>query len=256
MHFDSVSILSSGSCGNSILVSSEGRGVLIDAGLSCREIEKRLSAFGYDPSHIDAVVLTHEHTDHIRGARRFCIENGLAMHGTRGTLALTPADGVRKIPFSSGSEFEIGRIRIRPFKVRHLAAEPVGLRLNVGSKSVGIATDLGSVTSAVARELHGSALLVIEANYDESMLRSGPYPEFLKKVIAGDYGHLSNESAGILASKALAESTQRIVLAHLSKENNKPELAREAVRDSIRSVAHSSTVVVAEHGESSGPFDL
>jgi len=256
MHLDSVSILSSGSCGNSILVSSEGRGIIIDAGISCKELEKRLSAVGYEPSQIDAVIVTHEHTDHVRGARRFCIENGLAIHGTRGTLALTPSEGVRTVTFSAGSTFRIGGLRIHPFKVRHMAAEPVALRLELGSQSIGIATDLGSVTPTVIREIVGSQILVLEANYDDEMLKSGPYPDFLKNAIAGDYGHLSNESAGNLASRTAIESTDRVVLGHLSKENNRPELAREAVEAALRTHRPMLRVDVTEHGGSSGPFAL
>ncbi|OGS44010.1 MAG: hypothetical protein A3K76_00885 [Euryarchaeota archaeon RBG_13_57_23] len=256
MHLDFVSILSSGSCGNSILVGSEGRGVLIDAGISCKELERRLSAVGYEPSQIDALVVTHEHTDHVRGARRFCIENGLAIHGTRGTLALTPSEGVRTVTFHAGSDFKIGSVRIKPFKVRHMAAEPVGLKLTLKSGSVSIATDLGSVTPTVVRELVGSMILVVEANYDENMLRSGTYPEFLKDAIAGDYGHLSNANAGDLVSKSAVDSTRRVILAHLSRENNKPELAREAVEDAVRGLHDTLRVDVTEHGGSSGPFWL
>ncbi len=256
MHLDSVSVLSSGSCGNSILVSSEGRGILIDAGISCRELEKRLSAVGCEPPQIDAVIVTHEHTDHVRGARRFCIENGLAIHGTRGTLALTPSEGVRTVAFQAGSEFRIGGIKVHSFKVRHMAAEPVGLRLKLGSASVGIATDLGSVTQSVVRELAGSQILVLESNYDDEMLKTGSYPEFLKKAIAGDYGHLSNESAGILATRTATGSTDRVVLAHLSMENNRPDLARQAVEAALKAIAHSPKVEVTEHGGSNGPFVL
>ena len=253
---DSVSILSSGSCGNSILVKSEGRAVLIDVGISCRELERRLSAVGCEPSQVDAVVLTHEHTDHVRGARRFCIENGLSIYGTRGTLALTPSEGVRTHSYHAGSEFSIGSIRFRPFRVRHLAAEPVGFKITTKSGSVGIATDLGSVTPTVVRELAGAKILVVEANYDENMLRMGSYPEFLKRAIAGDYGHLSNTSAGDLVTKSVADSTGRVVLAHLSKENNKPELAREAVEAAIKGVRDTLEVDVIEHGGSSGLFSL
>ena len=253
---DFVSILSSGSCGNAILVGSEGRGVLIDAGISCKELEKKMSAVGYQPSQIDALVVTHEHTDHVRGARRFCIENGLAIHGTRGTLALTPSEGVRTVTFHAGSEFKIGNVRLRPFKVRHMAAEPVGLRLTLGTGSISIATDLGSVTPTVVRELAGSMILVVEANYDENMLRSGTYPEFLKNAIAGDYGHLSNANAGDLVSRSAADSTRRVVLAHLSRENNKPELARDAVEAAVRGMRDTLKVDVTEHGGSSGPFAL
>jgi phosphoribosyl 1,2-cyclic phosphodiesterase len=256
MHLGSVSILSSGSCGNSILVESGDRGLLIDAGISCRELEKRLSAVGFEPSRIDAVVLTHEHVDHVRGARRFCIENGLSLHGTRGTLALTPSEGVRTVAYRAGSEFTIGDFHLRPFKVRHLAAEPVGFRIATSSGSLGIATDLGSVTPTVAREISGARVLIVEANYDENMLMLGSYPQFLKNAISGDYGHLSNLSAGNLASRAMGDSTNRVVLAHLSRENNKPDLAREAVASAVRAIRSSLKVEVTEHGGSSGPFPL
>ena len=256
MHDSSVSILSSGSSGNSMLVMSEGRGVLIDAGLSCRELERRMSLFGVGPSQIEAVVLTHEHTDHVRGARRFSAAYDVPVYGTKGTLALSDLDGTRTVTFAHSKAFSIGQINLRPFKVRHLAADPVAFTVALGSKKVGIASDLGCVTATVVDEMADADMLFIEANYDEEMLLSGSYPEFLKRAIKGDHGHLSNDDAGKLSSKTATSRTQKVVLLHLSMENNTPEKARNAVERSLKSSGINVSVLAAEHGISNGPFVL
>lgn len=256
MHDVSVAVLCSGSSGNSAFVSSEGRGIMIDAGLSCRELDRRLSLFGASPTQIDAVVLTHEHTDHTRGAKRFCTEHDIPVYATRGTLALTPLEGVRSAAIERGREVQLGMFAVRPFKVRHLAAEPVALSVSLGSTRIGIATDLGSVTPNVIDEMSDSDLMLVEANYDESMLMSGDYPEFLKRAIRSDHGHLSNEDAGTLSCKAAAEKTERIVLVHLSRDNNAPDKALETVKEKIKHSKHRPSIEVTEHGASSGPFRL
>lgn len=256
MHDSFVAILSSGSCGNSTLVMSGGSGILIDAGISCRELERRMSLFGAEPTQVDAVVLTHEHTDHVRGAKRFGDEYGVPVYGTRGTLALTPLDGVDTVTFHPGKTFTIGSLRLKPFKVRHLAAEPVAFSISVGSRKASIASDLGCITASVVDEMRDSDLLMIEANYDEKMLREGSYPDFLKRAIRGDHGHLSNDDAGRLSAKSAASSTNKIVLVHLSKENNTPERARETVEQSLRQSKLQTDVEVTEHGAANGPFVL
>ena len=256
MHDSFVAILSSGSSGNSALVMSEGSGVLIDAGISCRELGRRMSLFGAEPTQVEAVVLTHEHTDHVRSARRFSEDYGVPVYGTRGTLALTPLDGVGRVSFAPGKTFTIGPLQIRPFKVRHLAAEPVALSVTVGLKKVSIASDLGCITPNVVDEMSDSDLLMIEANYDEEMLLGGSYPDFLKRAIKGDHGHLSNDDAGRLSAKTVAARTKKIVLVHLSKENNTPEKARETVERSLRQSKLHAEVEVTEHGATNGPFAL
>ncbi len=256
MHDVMVSILSSGSCGNSILLSSDGVSVLIDAGISCRELEKRMSYFGVEPTQVAGVILTHEHTDHVRGARGFCSRYHVPVYGTRGTLALTPLGDATSIEFAPNRVFSIGPMRVNPFKVRHLAAEPVALSVTARNKRIGIASDLGSVTPAVVDGLEGSDLLMIESNYDDEMLMEGDYPAFLKETIRGNHGHLSNDDAGVLAVKALTERTHRIVLLHLSKENNTPEIARKTVERLLVNEGVHKTVEVAEHGVQCGPFSL
>lgn len=256
MHETSIGVLSSGSCGNATLLTSGEDSVLVDAGISCRELEHRMSFFGIEPTQVEAVVLTHEHTDHVRGAKRFCLDHSIPVHATRGTLALTPLEGVTKHMFSHNNPFYLGNFRFEPFKVRHFAAEPVSFAVRTGSLKIGLASDLGSVTPGVVEALRGASLLLIEANYDEKMLMTGSYPEFLKRTIKGSNGHLSNLDAGVLSSKTASELTRRIVLVHLSKENNTPEKAKETVEGVLKKARISSPVEVAEHGMTSGPYRL
>ncbi len=256
MHENFISVLSSGSSGNSFLAMSGGRGVLIDAGISCRELERRMSMFGTEPSQIDAVILTHEHTDHVRGAKRFAEEFGVPVFGSRGTLALTPLQGVKTASIAPTRELTIGHLRLRPFKVRHFAAEPVAFSVTIGTKKASIASDLGCVTPSVIDEMSDSDVMFVEANYDEDMLLSGAYPDFLKRAIKGDHGHLSNDDAGALSRKASTRRTRRIVLVHLSKENNTPRKALETVERDVGRSGLNVDVEVSEHGHASGPFVL
>lgn len=256
MHDSLVAVLSSGSCGNSTLVSSSETALLIDAGISCRELEKRLTNFGADPSRIDAVLLTHEHTDHNRGARRFCRVHGVPLFGTAGTLALTPHDDIDPTVISHREAFKIGDISVQPFPVKHLAAEPVAFSLMFNGAKVSIASDLGSLTERVVREMKGSSLLMVEANYDDGMLRNGSYPGFLKKAILSDHGHLSNDSAGDLCASAAYDGLKDIVLLHLSKDNNTSDIAKNVVCSSIDETMPRVRVTPTEHGSHSGPFRL
>lgn len=256
MHTVSVSILSSGSCGNSTVITSDEGSIMIDAGISCRELERRLSYFGVEPTQVEAVVLTHEHTDHVRGAERFCKVHGVPAIATKGTLSLTPLGGVETRSIAAGREFSVGGFIVRPFKVRHLAAEPVALSVQAAGGRIGFASDLGSVTPGIVNEMRESNLMIVESNYDEKMLMEGDYPEFLKRSIRGNHGHLSNEDAGLLASKAASEETDRVVLVHLSHENNTPEKARETVQERLSRSKVKAKLEVAEHGSSAGPFRL
>ena len=256
MHDSHVAVLSSGSCGNSTLVSSGETTLLIDAGISCRELERRLALFGADPSDIDAVLLTHEHTDHNRGALRFCRVHDVTLYGTKSTLALTPHDGVSSIAISCKTVFGIGDITVQPFPVKHLAADPVAFSMMFKGAKVSVASDLGSVTERVRKEMKDSNLLMIEANYDEDMLVNGTYPGFLKRAILSARGHLSNEEAGNLCAGAVCESLRDIVLLHLSRENNRTHIAREAVTERIENAAPRVRITPTEHGSHSGPFRL
>lgn len=256
MHDSFVSVLSSGSCGNSFLVVRDGSAVLIDAGLSARELERRMSLFGVEPSQVEAVALTHEHTDHVRGARRFCLEHELTAYGTRGTLSLTPLEGVDSVVLRAGEQLSVGSFVLRPFSVMHLAAEPVAFRITAGDSSVAIASDLGCVTDSIVKDMSGAKVLMVEANYDEKMLMGGDYPDFLKRTISGKHGHLSNADAGTLSSETAGAETTNLILVHLSKENNTPELAGAAVGESLRRGKKRPKLHVSEHGLPNGPHKL
>lgn len=256
MHDSFVAVLSSGSCGNSVFVSSGGSGILIDAGISCRELERRLAMFGAEPSDVEAVLLTHEHTDHNRGARRFCSVHDIPMFGTTGTLSLTQHDGARKSAFRAGSSFAIGDMKIRSVPVNHLASDPVAFTVSVNGRKVSVISDLGCITPHLRRRAEASDLLLIEANYDDEMLRNGTYPEFLKRTILSENGHLSNKDAAALCANVACGRTTEIVLLHMSKENNRSDLARSAVTDAVRRRGSRSKVTPTEYGSHNGPFVL
>ncbi len=257
MHRPFVAVLSSGSCGNSILFRSNETSVLIDAGISCREMERRLSVFGTEAQEIDGVLLTHEHTDHNRGAKRFCAVHDIPVFGTEGTLALTSLEGTDAKTIERRGTFGVGNLSIRTFPVMHLAAEPVGYAISHNGRRVSIASDLGSPTEEVLKGMRGSDLIMIEANYDEAMLMNGRYPSFLKRAIAGDHGHLSNEDAGRLCSEIASERMTQIVLLHLSKDNNTVDLAKEAVERCVMGGCGTRpSITPTEHGCQNGPFAL
>lgn len=256
MHEATVTVLSSGSCGNSTVFSSDGASVMIDAGLSCRELERRMSSFGLDPSDIAALMLTHEHTDHMRGARRFCSKYEIPVYGTDGTLSLTPLEGVELRPISDRHAFEVDHLSITPFPIKHLAAEPVAFSVSDNGTKLSIVSDLGCVTPKVTEALMSSNVIMIEANYDDEMLVNGTYPDFLKRTIRGDHGHLSNDDAATLCSHVLSDVTSTVVLLHLSKENNTPEKAAQTVAGGIRENGRHVKLEVTEHGGSKGPLSL
>lgn len=256
MHRATVTVLSSGSCGNSTVFTSDETSVMIDAGLSCRELERRMSMFGLDPSDVDALLLTHEHTDHTRGARKFCSTHDIPAYGTDGTLSLTPLESVRLVPISCRHHFEVGTLRVTPFPVKHLAAEPVAFSVSDDGSKVSIVSDLGCVTPRVLEALQSSQVLMVEANYDDEMLVKGTYPDFLKRTIRGDHGHLSNDDAAAVCVKAISEVTRTVVLIHLSRENNTPEKAAETVARAIEASGRTVKLEVTEHGGSKGPVAL
>ena len=232
----SVSVLASGSRGNSSIVSSSGTKILVDAGISCRETVKRMRAQGDDPRTLSAILITHEHSDHVYGlavlARKFQVP--VFMTGaTHQAWARSLRDDAGELPplarleiFSAGRRFEIGDIAITPFTIPHDAADPVGLTFRTDGIKVGIATDLGYMPPNVCDQLRGCDVLVIESNHDLEMLRGGPYPWSVKQRVLSRVGHLSNDSVAQFLTKEYDGGAAYVVLAHLSTQNNLPELAR------------------------------
>ena len=182
--------------------------------------------------------------------------HGVPLYGTSGTLALTPHDGADVVEISAREGFSVGDIAIRPFPVKHLAAEPVAFSLKINGAKVSIASDLGCLTDRVIREMSESNLLMIEANYDVDMLENGSYPDFLKKAIQSDRGHLSNDSASTLCTRVMCDRLKEIVLLHLSRDNNRMDLARDSVNSRLAEAAAKVHVTPTEHGSQNGPFRL
>lgn len=226
-HALSVCILGSGSRGNAIYVSDGATAILIDAGFSAREIDRRMRQRGLDPAGLDAILVTHEHTDHVRGIERLVRRHRLPVYLTDGTrqeaAALQELPEIH--PVACGREFRINTLAVRPFSISHDARDPAGFTIGANGSRIGIATDLGLVTELVREHLRGCRLLIVEANHDPDLLMSGPYPWFLKQRIRGRTGHLSNQESGCLLADILHPGLEHVVLSHLSETNNRPEKA-------------------------------
>ncbi|MGC9194590.1 MAG: MBL fold metallo-hydrolase [Syntrophobacteraceae bacterium] len=225
-------VLASGSKGNSILVCSSKTRVLVDAGLSCKELVARLSKTPVQAAQLHALLITHEHSDHVNGAGTLSRRFDLPVFMTRGTLDnLNPKIALNGATvFETGKTFEIGDLRILPFAISHDAGEPTGFIIENEGRRVGICTDLGVATNLVKVRLKDCHALVLEANHDVDKLLNGPYPWVLKQRIKSPHGHLSNEEACQLLEAVHHEKLQCVVFAHLSETNNHPDLVRESSR--------------------------
>jgi len=223
-----VCILASGSKGNAIFISSGDTSLLIDAGLSGIEIERRLRSRGLDPKNIDAILVSHEHSDHIQGvgvlSRRFKLPVYINSKTRRSAVSqLGNLFDFKK--FECGSMFTINDLSIHPFSISHDAQDPCGFTINQNGTKIGIATDLGIATSMVKAHLQGCTLLILEANHDEKMLINGPYPWPIKQRIKSRTGHLSNEASKTLLNELQHDGLKHVMLAHLSETNNTPQKA-------------------------------
>jgi phosphoribosyl 1,2-cyclic phosphodiesterase len=230
------SVLASGSSGNACYVETEEGGVLIDAGLSGEELVRRMEAAGIDPAKLDAILLTHEHLDHIRGAgplsRRFDLPvyaNPLTMKRALKTLGNLS----KPVVFHTGHPITLHGLCIETFTKCHDAADPVGLVIHADGARLGIITDLGRSTPVVEDRLRGCHALVLEFNHDETMLDQGPYPLELKRRIKGPEGHLSNDQAGGLLKTLCHQALRTVILAHLSEKNNHPDKAVQASKKAL-----------------------
>lgn len=256
-----VSVLGSGSKGNSILVAAEKTQILVDAGFSARDLERRLRSVGSSPQAISGVVITHDHGDHTRGAGVFARRFGTPLYMTETTrdacAPLLTGDEKLRI-YRPGFPFEIGSVRVDPFLTIHDARDPVAVTLSDLAKGfrLGVATDLGRPTAQVRHALEGCDILVLEANHDEGLLHQSPYPVGVKARIASSHGHLSNRAAAALASELLHPRLACVVLAHLSAECNEPALAREVVEGALREKGYRGRLEVAPQDEPTPLFDV
>lgn len=229
--------IASGSSGNCIYVGSDTTHLLVDVGISGKRTEVGLKELDLSMRDIDGIFITHEHADHIAGLGVLARKYSVPIYATGGTIeAIQKSTSVGEIPeelfqkIRADEKIIIKDIVCNPMKISHDAAEPVAYRISHGKKRVGIITDLGTYNDYTVECLRGMDALLLEANHDVNMLQVGPYPYYLKQRILGDRGHLSNERAGQLLCDLLHDNLQAVMLGHLSKENNLPELAYEAVR--------------------------
>ncbi len=254
------SVLASGSGGNACYVETNGARILIDAGLSCREMERRLTAVGVSASRLDGIVLTHEHLDHIRGAGPMARRYNLPLYINSGTLE-NGQKTLGKIPelrlIETGGSLFINDLVIETFTKCHDAADPMGIVISSNGTRIGLATDLGRSTRLAEERLKGCQALILEFNHDPEMLDEGPYPLYLKRRIKGPDGHLSNQKGGELL-RALSHADLRlVVLAHLSKINNDPEKAREEAARVLGTCGLGATGIwVGEQGAPGPMIDL
>jgi phosphoribosyl 1,2-cyclic phosphodiesterase len=228
--------LGSGSEGNGLLVEAGTTRILIDCGFGVRDTVARLQRAGVEPETLTAIIVTHEHGDHIGGVAAFASKFGTAVWLTFGTLTVVSesfAEVASVKSFDSHGVFAIGDIEVRPFPVPHDAREPVQFVCSDGCRRLGVLTDIGTSTAHVEASLSGCDALVIECNHDLDMLYNGDYPYPLKQRIAGKFGHLDNGAAARLVASIDTSRLKHLVAAHLSRENNRPDLARAALAGAL-----------------------
>lgn len=225
-------VLGSGSRGNATFISAGNTSILIDAGLSGLEVRRRLAAIGEDFSKLTAILVTHEHRDHISGVPVLSRKGRLPVFANAATYksAGSNLNGIFAFrEFDTGVSFCFQELEIHPFSISHDTADPVGFVVSDGRVSCGYCTDIGMVSSLVRHRLAGCQGLVLESNHDLEILKNGPYPPFLKQRVRGKQGHLANDDAALLVRELVRHGLRQVVLAHLSEINNRPEIALATV---------------------------
>ncbi len=217
-------VLASGSSGNAIVVEAGDTCVLVDCGISYRQLVARMRPFGLEPSRIAAVFLTHEHDDHVKGLDVFLRRHRVPVLATPGTLEAMPAAPSGAEPIASGRQLRLGDLAALPVPTSHDAREPVGFVMETHERRLGLVTDTGVFTELLIDRLSGCHALLIECNHDRDMLRVGPYPWPLKQRIASRTGHLSNEQACSALERLAHSRLETVVGMHLSQTNNRPEM--------------------------------
>ena len=249
-------VLASGSSGNCALVATEKTRLLVDAGLSFKELSKRLASIGEQPDRIDAVLITHEHCDHISGVARFARRVPIPIHLTRLTAPAIVWDDAppRLEPFQAGASFAVGDIEIDSFTIPHDAIDPVGFCFRAQGIKIGLVTDLGYIPESIKFHLRGAQILMLESNHDLDMLKVGPYPWAVKQRVMSRNGHLSNEVVGDYLGHEFDSSTTTLILGHLSEHNNHPEIVRLVAQQALDRRGLGTRLVVASQKQTTEVF--
>lgn len=250
--------LGSGSTGNATLVEATGlrpTRLLVDCGLGIRQLSVRLAQAGLADGDIDAIFITHEHSDHIGCARQFARRHRVPVWMSRGTqegIGLPDFDGLLHTA-RDGETIDLGELQLMPFTVPHDAREPLQLTCTDGASKLGLLTDLGHATAHLLAHLAHCDALLLECNHDSELLAQSTYPPFLKRRVGGMYGHLSNAAAGEIARSVAHGGLRQLVAAHLSQQNNRPELARQAMLEALGS---ATEIMVADAGAGTHWLDV
>ncbi|MGD8571698.1 MAG: MBL fold metallo-hydrolase [Gammaproteobacteria bacterium] len=223
--------------------------LMLDNGFSVKQTEQRLAQHGVDPESIDAILITHEHADHINGVGAYARKYQVAVYATHGTLSSSRFGELPAVTeINCHSAFHIGDLGIDPFPVPHDAREPCQFIFHDGDRRLGILTDTGSSTSHIEQQLSGCDALVLECNHDTTLLAEGSYPYSVKLRVGGDFGHLNNEQAGELLQQIDTSSLQHIVAAHISERHNTPQLAQAVLSDALYCARHWIAVADQQEG--------
>ena len=241
--------LGSGSRGNAALVASDNFLLMIDCGFSLVETERRLARLGVSPEQMDAILVTHEHADHINGVGKLARRHGTPVWMTRGTHRVWKDPKVPELQFINPHQnFELGDIGIQPYPVPHDACEPCQFVLSSKGKRLGVLSDTGHITKHICAQLDGCDALLLECNHDPEMLANGPYAQHLKQRVGGPLGHLSNGQAAELLGRIGLDAIQHIAITHISETNNTPELAHAAIAAVVKNDLDRITLADQDHG--------
>jgi phosphoribosyl 1,2-cyclic phosphodiesterase len=251
-------VLASGSSGNSSLVATSRTRLLVDAGLGVRDLMQRLASTGESLDSLDAILITHEHSDHVAGLCRLLrkAKRRIPVYITNRTAPIIDWENCEPAleRFQAGSSFMIGDIAIDSFTIPHDAIDPVGYTFRAGGVKIGIATDLGYIPDSIKYHLRSTEVLLLESNHDIEMLKVGPYPWSVKQRVMGRNGHLSNDVVSDFLTCDLAASTIALILGHLSEHNNHPELVRMSAASALERRGLETRLIIAEQNRPSEVF--
>ncbi len=247
-----ITVLGSGSSGNATVIHGPEGDLLIDAGFSGKELSARFAEAGLDPGQVKAMLITHEHSDHVKGCRVFADRQGIPMYLTHRTLLAMEQSGRlggSRSLFSPGSSFGLCGVEVSPFSVQHDASDPVAFTFSFDGLKIGVATDLGSLNMLSLQRLKGCSALVLESNHDLDMLRNCQRPIQTKRRIMGRMGHLNNDDAMRALDELVGDGCSCLILAHLSRECNSPELVENLARKQLAKLRRDDILlIVAEQG--------
>jgi phosphoribosyl 1,2-cyclic phosphodiesterase len=251
-------VLASGSSGNCSLVATDRTRILVDAGLSFKELTKRLASIGEQPGSLDAVLVTHEHCDHISGLVRLAKKTAAAIYVTHQTAPLIDWEDAtpRLERFQAGARLSVGDIEIDSFTIPHDAIDPVGFCFRTQGIHIGVVTDLGYIPDSIKFHLRDSQVLLLESNHDLDMLKVGPYPWAVKQRVMSRNGHLSNEVVGDYLSHEFDSSTATLILGHLSEHNNHPEIVRMVAQEALDRRGLATNLVIASQKQPTEVFQF